>query len=232
MAIDHEMAGFWVPVALAAGITVILYGQPWLKKRGLAGWTSNAIGLGVCAGWLASQGLTSRLVDFEYLPALGLEFFCLTSLLVVVVKTMRLPKKDRAPGWWLVALIIMGWCVSVGSSSAGGADRMVEFFVQRGLVRHDAEVVVVILRKTIHFCFYGTLGLFARNAAMAAKEKPAAAFRFGLLLALAVATFDESRQISVPGRGASVYDVLLDMSGACTFILLSTWRASRRKTKS
>lgn len=188
--------------------------------------------MGVCAGWLASQGLTSRLIDFEYLPALGLEIFSLIALFVVIGRTLRLPKKDRAPGWWLVALIVMGWCVSVGSSSAGGADRMIEFLVHRGLVRHDAEILVVALRKTIHFCFYGTLGLFARNAAIAAKEKPASAFRFAFLLAFAVAAFDESRQISVPGRGASVYDVLLDMSGACTFILLSTWRASRRKTKS
>jgi len=230
--IDRFLPGFWAPVAFACGITAVVYSQDWLKKRGFAFWTSSSIGLGVCAGWLASQGLTSRVIDFEYLPALGLEFFCVISFVMVLVKTMRLPKKDRAPGWWIVALIIMGWCVSVGSSSAGGADHMVEFCVRHGMVRHDAEFVVMVIRKSIHFSFYGSLGLFARNAALSAREKPAAAWRFALLLALAVACFDESRQLSVPGRGASLYDVMLDFSGAVTFNLLSTWRASRRKPKS
>lgn len=228
---DAFIPGFWSPLALSVAITAILCSQPWLTKRGLAGWTSSAIGFGVCAGYLASDGFTNRLIDFEYLPALLLEAIALLSLAIVIGRVLRIPVKDRAPGWWMVALIVMGWCVSVGSSAAGGADHMIAFFEHFGVARHDAQSVVAVLRKTIHFCFYGSLGLFARKTALSAKEKPESAWKFALLLALAVSCFDESRQISISSRGASVYDVMLDLSGAITFNLLSTWRASRQKTK-
>lgn len=229
---DHFLPGFWVPATLAVVVSIVIYNHAWLRKLGLAGPISAALGAGVCAGWLASSNLTIHTIDLEYLPAVMLEVVCTAAFVVVLVRTWRLPEKQRPAGWSLVMLILMGWAVSLGSSSAGGANHTLEILQKLGFSTHDATVLVPYIRKTIHFTFYGTLGWFGMRSALQAKEKRAAAVRFGLLMTLAMASFDESRQIFVEGRGASFWDVMLDMSGAATFILLSWLRASRPKSKS
>lgn len=232
---DLTVTGFWVPVSLALAVTWLTYSAEWLRERNLAGWIAIALGFGVCGGWLASDGLTKREVDLSYLPALAFEGLSAFAFVGLIARTALLPAKQRAPGWWMVLLILMGWGVSIGSSSAGGADHMVVFFHKLGLSLHDAEILVPVIRKTIHFTFYGLMGLFGRKAALAAGEKPESAWKFGLLLTLAIATFDETRQMAVPGRGASVFDILIDMTGAVAFNTFSSIRmarsASRKKTR-
>lgn len=91
-----------------------------------------------------------------------------------------------------------------------------------------------ILRKTAHFCVYGTLGalLLLYNLCFAAK--PPAHMLRALLAATVYAASDEIHQAFVPGRGSAVTDVLLDSAGALCGILaiwLLVWASCRRTNK-
>jgi len=85
-----------------------------------------------------------------------------------------------------------------------------------------AETLVLIVRKTIHFTFYGLLGWTGFRFAVASGADKRKAIFCGLLMALFFASFDESRQTFFPNRTGSAYDVLLDFVGALTFISLSS----------
>lgn len=88
-----------------------------------------------------------------------------------------------------------------------------------------------VLRKSGHFLGYGTLGvLFCRGwfallvqrawpvrSAWASRMRIHAAF-FAVLSTATVASLDELHQSYLPGRGASVLDVLLDTCGAILLI--------------
>ncbi|SDE72355.1 VanZ family protein [Terriglobus roseus] len=80
-----------------------------------------------------------------------------------------------------------------------------------------------ILRKSGHFTGYGLLGVFfARGWYSVLRRRIVASWStlrmraamFGILSAAVVASADEIHQIFLPTRGASVWDVLLDTSGA------------------
>jgi VanZ family protein len=78
-----------------------------------------------------------------------------------------------------------------------------------------------LVRKTAHFCSYGTLSAFAffswRATFPALKVWSARWSGLALLLTLFAAGADEFHQSFVPSRTASPRDVLLDMVGAVFF---------------
>jgi len=75
-----------------------------------------------------------------------------------------------------------------------------------------------LVRKTAHFVEYAILGcLFWRVVASAnafAASSPARHLAWALLFAGLYAASDETHQIFVPGREASIHDVILDTVGA------------------
>lgn len=76
-----------------------------------------------------------------------------------------------------------------------------------------------ILRKTAHFCIYGTLGALLLLYSLCFAAKPHLhALRSEAVAALYAAS-DELHQALVPGRGPAVTDVLLDSAGALFGIL-------------
>jgi VanZ family protein len=89
-----------------------------------------------------------------------------------------------------------------------------------------------LVRKSAHFCSYGTLSAFAffswRATLPALKVWSARWSGLALLLTLFAASADEFHQSFVPSRTASPRDVLLDMVGAVFFqiaiaIVLLIW---------
>lgn len=76
-----------------------------------------------------------------------------------------------------------------------------------------------LIRKTAHLSEYGVLAVLWRRAAG----------RSWVALALAVltASVDEFRQLFAPGREGSVYDVLLDGTGAAAALALVSALRSR-----
>lgn len=209
----------WLPLGLGVFVGLLFHFEPWMTKRGLATPLTVATGSGALAGWFASSRSTGKSVDLAYFPAQAFALFAAIALSIGIVVLLSQPAKQRRPGWWLLFPVLMVWVVSVGSSSAGGSGSMHRWVTTYlHLSQADAETLVHWVRKTIHFTWYGLLGLTARNAAASAGEKPLVAARFSLLLTALVASFDELRQASQPGRTSSAYDVLLDLAGAAVFV--------------
>jgi VanZ family protein len=90
------------------------------------------------------------------------------------------------------------------------------------------------IRKTGHFAGYGSVSLAFFNAWRVTLEArwplwpPASWTRFryaaslGVLSTLLLASWDEWHQSFIPGRTSSVWDVLLDLCGACCAHLILT----------
>ncbi|SEC21360.1 VanZ like family protein [Terriglobus roseus] len=85
------------------------------------------------------------------------------------------------------------------------------------------------LRKGGHFTGYGLLGLFFTSGWFSVLRRKAVASwsslrlragALGVASTLVIASADEIHQIFLPTRGASVWDVLLDTSGALTLNLI------------
>ena len=94
-----------------------------------------------------------------------------------------------------------------------------------GLSPHVLDAVHFLIRKTAHVSEYGVLAILWRRAT--GKTWVA------LALSILTASIDELRQLFTPGREGSVYDVLLDGTGAAAALLvLSTLLSRLRKTAS
>jgi VanZ family protein len=127
----------------------------------------------------------------------------------------------------MVVMFAAGLLVAYFSGGKGGANTWLDFFTGNfGLTVVQAEQVIQAIRKTLHFAFYGVVGLSA--AQWARHENWSHAPAFGFVWALMHATFDETRQTFYLNRQGSAWDVLLDMAGATTFIALAFHRRKAR----
>lgn len=100
------------------------------------------------------------------------------------------------------------------------------------------EMLNHYLRKGGHFTGYGLLGLFFASAWFSVLRGRYAgtwstlrlrAGVFGVASTLVVASADEIHQMFLPSRGASIWDVLLDTSGALTLnLIVFAYLAMRR----
>ena len=88
-----------------------------------------------------------------------------------------------------------------------------------------SPTINVMLRKLAHLAGYGILGALAWRAARVDFTRPiVAAFAVVIL----VASLDEWQQSTVPSRGGSAWDVLLDVVGAAIAIgLMMRWKKMR-----
>jgi hypothetical protein len=112
--------------------------------------------------------------------------------------------------YWGPALILMG---TIFALSATPSEEMIYF----GL--YD-----FVIKKGAHMAGYGMLALaFLRGFRYERKH-----FLWILLLVLIYAASDEIHQYFVPGRNASVIDVLIDLAGGILALIVSQNRAIRR----
>lgn len=105
---------------------------------------------------------------------------------------------------------------------------------------HAIDLLNVVLRKCGHFLGYGLLGIICARAWFSVLRRKLTVRWFdtrmyaalcGIGSVLIIASADEIHQIYLPGRGASVHDVLLDTSGAIlmNLIFLSILVTRRRR---
>ena len=141
---------------------------------------------------------------------------------------------SKSATWrWLIAALATGLLVvyfsgSVGGTGGGSWERWVADFLGVGL--DTAGVIVVIIRKAIHFIYYGVLAWLAFKAGRA--DKAASAVVFGICFAIAHGAFDEMRQVLTPDRTGQFQDVLLDAAGAAFFLWLATRKVKTSPVKS
>lgn len=124
----------------------------------------------------------------------------------------------------LWALFIFSNSLQTGESSGEMSGSVTDFINSvLGSVSPSLEVTHRFVRKAAHFCEFAMLSLLvcfaiyfflkdhARRECLCLLAIPASAL---------VAACDETIQLFVDGRGASVIDVLIDTSGACAAVLV------------
>jgi VanZ family protein len=142
--------------------------------------------------------------------------------------------------YWLPVLVWMGIIFSASGDSASfqHSSRIIEPLM-RWLFPHlsDASVhtTVVSVRKCAHLAEYAVLALLLWRALRREPIRGHSPWRWskaGLVLALVAlyAASDEIHQAFVPSREASVWDVLLDTTGAA-FGLLCLWGFRRLRKR-
>lgn len=217
--------GLWLPFGFAVVIAGLLHWAPWLKSRAVATPLALAAGAWICWGWSATSVFTFKKVDLEFVPTAVMGFVALVSSVAACVAILRVPAKQRKPAWKVLLPLAFAILVSLVSSSVGGADPMKQWVMAHlGMGAEAADQLVLAVRKTIHFTFYGCVAWSAAAAARSAKEPEGSWLLFGGWFALTVASFDEMRQITAAGRTGSFWDVLIDLAGALTFLAIMHFR--------
>jgi VanZ family protein len=158
--------------------------------------------------------------------------FGLVALITIadLLRRIRSDLASRKAIVFAIAAIFMGSLIAFASGPGAGAGRMFGWFQYIGLTESQAEIAVLILRKIVHFVYYGLMALVAAAAAHAALRKSQHVKRavlVGFLFMLVHAVFDEGRQSNVSIRTGSWIDVGIDSLGAICFL----WIAYGRKRK-
>ncbi len=93
------------------------------------------------------------------------------------------------------------------------------------------------IRKLAHFLEYGTLGALFSGSYLPVMKivrrdtgKSAGLYRRNVFVVFILAALDELHQFFVPGRYASVWDVLLDTFGCIVFLIFMYLIFDRKKT--
>jgi VanZ family protein len=141
-------------------------------------------------------------------------------------------RQDRGyntrPAWLLGGAVLLGCFVAFYSSPQGApgdlALRIAHFL---HISPAAGEAILIGARKTVHFLFYGLMGLLAWKAALQARASLQKSWLFGLFFVLAHALFDEGRQSMYASRTGSGWDVGLDILGAVCFIAFASRRSVR-----
>ncbi len=140
---------------------------------------------------------------------------------------------EIALAWlWVVAWVALIQTFTGDSSSADETSRFVGPMLRWLFPDADAEFVGIVnygIRKAGHFVEYAILALLTLRALISSFDRPlvwlAAA---SLVLALAVAVVDESRQAAAANRTGALSDVALDIAGAASALAFALTGAGRR----
>jgi VanZ family protein len=218
--------GFWIPLTLIVCLAACFHWHPRLSKAPGASWLLAFFALIGLAVWMKSVGPTPVGV-FRRVAVLIPPVLALASTIFLAIFIRRngvAPSKHVIYLPVAIIFCILGWAVLFFSGSKGGADPMLSLFMDRfGMSMAQADQWVYAVRKTIHFCAYGLIGLTSYRLANPKFDLRQAAI-FGLLIALSFSAFDEFHQSTTTNRSASPWDVGLDILGATTFIGLSVLR--------
>ncbi len=124
-----------------------------------------------------------------------------------------------------IAAIVIESTPSFGSDHTSGPLRIVFEAIFGHVSDARWDVIHHLLRKTGHFIGYGLIGLTWLRAwwMTLPRSRFFACAALGLLGTALVASCDEWHQSYLPNRGSSIWDVLLDCSGALVMICIAYW---------
>lgn len=133
---------------------------------------------------------------------------------MVLTGTVLARKVDRDFRWLLASVLAAALLPAFGGSSSGPGG-LTAWLQGLGIAPELAWQITVALRKSIHFGYFGFIALTAFWGS--GRSKP----MWSITWAVLHAAFDENRQASSAGRTGSIWDVLLDLAGAATFVGLA-----------
>lgn len=118
---------------------------------------------------------------------------------------------------WLIVLI--AWCVGVYFFTALPAfndQHSVKFFIWIGMPTFLVHIIDFMVRKLAHVILFAGLAFVAFQVIKPARRAYIVTWLFATLYAIS----DEWHQLYVPGRTASVRDVMIDSCGAFLVLFL------------
>ena len=169
-----------------------------------------------------------------------------------VLKNAPLRKKVRCAVFFMLALFFYFLVINRFSAQDADTSGSLSFEIAEGIAKffcsfseHDASDVLTLagyfehpLRKFAHLTEYGILGLlftgtFIPVIAQFRKHggKGRTLYFLCNILVFILAGFDEFHQYFVPGRYASVWDVLLDTFGSALFCFVIYIIKDRKKNR-
>ena len=169
-----------------------------------------------------------------------------------VLKTAPIRKKVRCAIFFLLALFFYVLVINRFSAQDADTSGSLSFEIAEGIAKffysfseHDASDVLTLagyfehpLRKLAHLLEYGVLGSFFAGSFIPVIGEFRKIGGRGRTLYIAVtvlvfilAGFDELHQYFVPGRYASVWDVLLDTFGSTLFCFVIYLIKDRKKNR-
>lgn len=126
---------------------------------------------------------------------------------------------------WIIGNSLMSSETSNGFSSTI-SDAILSFFDPNGHI--DSHIFHVFIRKAAHFTEYAVLGIFLCILILRKRNtNDLQTIIVSLIIALFIAAIDEFVQ-NFTGRSSMVKDVIIDLCGATTGILLTCTFSSRR----
>lgn len=132
--------------------------------------------------------------------------------------------------WILLCIIIFRFSSQTGTESSGLSGKLADLLYP--LFGLSYEMLSLLIRKAAHFSEYALLGILTfRVASYRLKYGQVVC---SLIFCWLYALSDEWHQSFVPGRAASLRDVLIDGLGACAGILLirTVYRLFRKNNPS
>lgn len=211
----------WMPITFCCLVVWFFARATWLPTIPYRILACSAVCLNITSLFLISSVQRMNIFQRERPPALQYMLIGGGILTVATLFTMLpIPKGKKKAAVLVFGAVLMASFIGYISSSQGGPNPMIAFFQHKfGLSASGAETATILVRKTIHFTFYGTFGLLLYLAMRSAKPAPQKALLIALGGVLALACFDEIRQTTADFRTGSPWDVCLDMAGAATFCL-------------
>lgn len=146
-------------------------------------------------------------------------------VLVAIVGWLQWEATHRKWSWSFVLAVAFGLFIAYASGPGGGPGWMHAFFLQlfgEGN-REAADLAVLLVRKSLHFCGYGAAAFCAAWAAWRQGADRRISVLAGYGWCLPISVFDEWNQTFAGNRTGSGWDVLLDMAGMTVFLWLFWW---------
>jgi len=213
-----------LPIALAG--LLFFCGVPLPRIPGLAvrvGLFFFVLGAALEAWIYVNQGLITRF--WHAYALISLPSIAIFGIWLLFRSHQRLNIPGRAIAELLVSATL-GCFLAAASSSAGAPGWMVEWFIHTiGLSPDAAYTTTIILRKIVHFTYFGLIALFAFQGALRISSDHKRSVLFALLWVATFAAFDELSQLASPMRTGSILDFALDMLGSIIFVSVAWHRA-------
>lgn len=136
----------------------------------------------------------------------------------------------------LIAWLAFIFFASTGAFAGENTSRMIRpllLWLFPEISEENIALAHFVMRKTAHFLEYVLLALLAARAFSSSSHKflQRRWFLISLLLVVFYSLSDEYHQSFVQGRGASIYDSFIDMSGGLAALLLYAFWYRRKKSK-
>jgi VanZ family protein len=221
--------GVWLPSLMIAVMGLLFASHPRLSKASASGWLVALFGVVALGVWIKANGPETIKPFREIARLMPVLLGALALPILVVFLRRNATAQPREVIYFPVAFVFLlaAWAIVYFSGGKGGADPMVRFFADVfGISMEQARMATIAVRKTIHFCVYGTVAWTAYRIANPRFDLRSAVL-FGLGIALTFAIFDEWSQSGTTERSGSAWDVGLDMLGAASFLGVSVLRYRR-----